>query len=177
MLNRCIKILSIFLLLTSFAYAQEVLFDLENKSTVILNEELRKSRNDIRNNDIDIAALSAKFFLPSGAVFFMITGSCPSGTTDVTTTYSDMFVRINATQGTTSGVNTHTHELADGTNIGTSDNYTDNERISKWRATGELYRTSNGGGSLQTNTRVASYTTTSGNNIPTYVTMKCCSVN
>lgn len=43
------------------------------------------------------------FALPSGAVFFMITGSCPTGTTDVTTTYSNKFIKINATQGTSSG--------------------------------------------------------------------------
>ncbi len=41
--------------------------------------------------------------LPSGAVFFMISGSCPSGTTDVSATYSNKFVKINATQGTSSG--------------------------------------------------------------------------
>jgi len=42
--------------------------------------------------------------LPSGAVFYMITGDCPTGTTDVTATYSDKFIKINATQATTSGV-------------------------------------------------------------------------
>ena len=41
--------------------------------------------------------------LPTGAVFYMITGSCPSGTTDVTATYSNKFIKINATQGTSSG--------------------------------------------------------------------------
>ena len=50
--------------------------------------------------------------LPTGAAFFMITGSCPAGTTDVTATYSDRFIRINATGGTTAGTNSHTH--ADG---------------------------------------------------------------
>ena len=42
--------------------------------------------------------------LPSGAVYFMISGSCPTGTTDVSATYSNKFVKINATQGTSSGV-------------------------------------------------------------------------
>ena len=46
--------------------------------------------------------------LPSGAVFFMLTGSCPAGTTDVTSTYSDKFLRINATQGSTGGSDTVT---------------------------------------------------------------------
>ncbi len=41
--------------------------------------------------------------LPSGAVFFMISGSCPSGTTDVSATYANKFVKINATAGTSSG--------------------------------------------------------------------------
>ncbi len=41
--------------------------------------------------------------LPSGAIFFMITGSCPTGTTDVTATYSNKFIKVNATAGTSSG--------------------------------------------------------------------------
>ena len=40
--------------------------------------------------------------LPSGSVFFMITGSCPSGTTNVSATYSNKFIKINATAGTSS---------------------------------------------------------------------------
>lgn len=32
--------------------------------------------------------------LPSGSVFFMVTGACPSGSTDVTDTYADMFPRV-----------------------------------------------------------------------------------
>ena len=41
--------------------------------------------------------------LPSGAVFFMITGACPAGTTDVSATYSNKFIKVNATAGTASG--------------------------------------------------------------------------
>jgi len=52
--------------------------------------------------------ITAGLALPSGAVFFMLTGSCPSGTTDVTSTYSDKFLRINATQGSTGGSDTVT---------------------------------------------------------------------
>ena len=44
--------------------------------------------------------------LPSGAVFMMITGSCPAGTTDASATYANKFLRINATQGTTGGSDT-----------------------------------------------------------------------
>ncbi len=46
--------------------------------------------------------------LPTGAVFFKITGSCPAGTTDVTATYSNKFLRVNATQGSTGGSDTVT---------------------------------------------------------------------
>lgn len=42
--------------------------------------------------------------LPTGAVFFMMTGSCPTGTTDVSATYSNKFIKVNATAGTSSGV-------------------------------------------------------------------------
>ncbi len=55
------------------------------------------------------APASSGMTLPSGAVFMMITGSCPSGTTDVSATYSNKFIRINATAGSTGGADTHTH--------------------------------------------------------------------
>lgn len=42
--------------------------------------------------------------LPSGAVFFMATGACPTGTTDVSATYANKYVKISATQLTSSGV-------------------------------------------------------------------------
>ena len=42
--------------------------------------------------------------LPSGAIYFMLTGACPTGTTDVSATYANKFIKINATQGTSSGV-------------------------------------------------------------------------
>ena len=44
--------------------------------------------------------------LPSGAVFMMITGSCPAGTTDASVAYANKFLRINATQGSTGGSDT-----------------------------------------------------------------------
>ena len=47
--------------------------------------------------------LDAGIRMPSGAIFFMLTGSCPAGTTDVTSTYSDRFLKVNSTQGTTAG--------------------------------------------------------------------------
>ena len=42
--------------------------------------------------------------LPTGAVFNMISGSCPPGTTDVSATYSNKYVKINATAGTSSAL-------------------------------------------------------------------------
>lgn len=42
--------------------------------------------------------------LPSGAVFFMASGSCPSWTTDISATYANKFIKINGTQLTASGV-------------------------------------------------------------------------
>ena len=59
----------------------------------------------ITNADLALTGI----LMPSGAIFFMITGSCPSGTTDVTATYNNLFIRANATQGTLIGSDTHTH--------------------------------------------------------------------
>lgn len=52
----------------------------------------------------DLASSVTNFLLPSGAVFFMATGSCPSGTTDISATYANKYVKINATQLTSTGV-------------------------------------------------------------------------
>ena len=49
--------------------------------------------------------------LPTGAVFMMITGACPAGSSNITATYSDRFPRINATPASTGGVDTHTHAV------------------------------------------------------------------
>ena len=52
--------------------------------------------------------------LPTGAVFFMVTGTCPAGTTNVSATYADKFIKINATAGTSSaGVFTSTSASTD----------------------------------------------------------------
>jgi hypothetical protein len=42
--------------------------------------------------------------LPTGAVFFMAAGSCPSWTTDISGTYANKYVKINSTQLTSAGV-------------------------------------------------------------------------
>lgn len=66
------------------------------------------------NNTITIPNANS-VTLPTGAIFYMISGSCPAGTTDVSSTYSNKFIKINATAGTSSaGVFTTT---SDGTAI------------------------------------------------------------
>ena len=126
-------------------------------------------------------------FLPTGAAFFMLTGSCPSGTTDITATYADKFIRIHATQGTTAGADTHTH--AAGSYAGPSHTHTgstseDNVRPSagtsnKDIATGAANNaphnhpfTTDAGG-----TGTVTGTSASGSNVPAYVTMKLCQVD
>jgi len=59
--------------------------------------------NTVFGTELDAGSISG-IRLPSGAIFYMITGSCPTGSTDVTSTYSNKFIKINATQGTSSGV-------------------------------------------------------------------------
>lgn len=65
----------------------------------------------------DLSA-SITFVLPSGAAFFMFSGSCPSGTTDVSSTLSNKYIKINSTAGTLSGVvltgTTDSHVLTTG---------------------------------------------------------------
>lgn len=56
--------------------------------------------NSITRTDI----ASGYLLLSSGDVFMRVSGSCPTGTTDISATYSNRYVKINATPGTTSGV-------------------------------------------------------------------------
>ncbi len=147
--------------------------------------------NSIVNADISSsAAISASKIeagktLPSGAVYFMFSGSCPSGTTDVTATYSNKFIKINATQLTTSGVvltgttdataitqaNLPSYSLTvtgrsaggDGTNFGTS---------ATGGASESLSISSGGSGTGHTHT-LSSATTLE----PASVTAKLCQVN
>ncbi len=57
---------------------------------------------------VSATAITGGVVLPSGALFYMITGSCPTGTTDVTATYTGKFLRVNATQDSTGGSDTVT---------------------------------------------------------------------
>jgi len=128
--------------------------------------------------------------MPDGALIFMLGGSCPPGTTDITATHSDRFVRINATGGSTGGANTHDHGSTTGshtlitseipahvhtdtlrsnlTNDGTTSFVTGDDSTSSGIPAG----TSTGGDGGHTHTL-----TTGVNNIPTFVTAKLCEVN
>jgi len=123
--------------------------------------------------------------LPTGAVFFMLTGSCPPGTTDVTATYADRFLKVNATQGTTAGptltgtsdshtlttaeIPAHTHTQASG------DGLTGQGSLVH-AANGIIYQntatSSTGGGGGHTHTLSAATTLE-----PKSFTCKMCSVN
>lgn len=132
--------------------------------------------------------------LPSGALFFMVTGSCPAGTTDVTATYSDKFVRINATGGSTAGSDTHTHSA--GSYAGPSHTHqfatsgtsnainTANAQTRSVVSGGFVY----GSGGSETaasltdvtqagGTGSVTGTSASGSNVPAYVTAKACQVD
>lgn len=58
----------------------------------------------IQDNFTASGGIAGGILMPSGSVFFMLSGSCPTGTTDITATYTGKFIKINATQGTSSGV-------------------------------------------------------------------------
>lgn len=104
---------------------------------------------EIVNADISSSAAIASsklnlggVVLPSGAVFYMITGNCPTGTTDVTTTYSNKMIRINATGGSTGGSDTdsitltttelpsHQHGLT-GASVANESAHTHQEQVSE----------------------------------------------
>lgn len=147
--------------------------------------------SDILDGTITTADLAFSItqgnILPAGAVFFMVTGSCPAWTTDVSTTYSNLFVRINATQGTLAGSNTHTHTA--GTYIGPS--HTHSVPYSGWTgqnisgALGQIVgwtistlaaftadnTTGSGGGGAITGTSASE------SNVSAHVTMKACQVS
>ncbi len=73
------------------------------------------AQNITNSGTITATSFSGGGALPSGAIFFMASGSCPSWTTDVSATYSNKFVKINATP-LTAGAVTFT-ATSDGTSI------------------------------------------------------------
>lgn len=81
-----------------------------NPNTTIVSSEMNSNFNEISNKysvhthtDItEVGAITSGTWtanaldwayipFPSGAIFFIISGTCPSGTTDVTSTYSSEF--------------------------------------------------------------------------------------
>lgn len=142
---------------------------------------------------IDLAfAINPGNTLPAGAIFFMITGNCPSWTTDVTATYSNLFIRVNATGGTTGGgASTHTH--GSGSYAGTSHTHTiPTTGYTPTGSTGSIgIQSDTGGGDYNASRGVSESTLTSnssgsgaisgtsasGDSVPAYVTAKLCQVN
>jgi len=129
-------------------------------------------------------SITSGTLLPSGAVYFMRTGTCPAGTTNISATFSNSFVRINATAGSTGGANTHTHgagSLAGSVHTHSIPNSIgDNSGGATDTGGGQQYSlddhthnaaTGSGGGSALTGS------SGSGDNTPSYVTMIACQVN
>ncbi len=128
--------------------------------------------------------------LPSGSVFFMVSGSCPTGTTDVSSTYSNKFVKINSTQATSSGViltgttdshtltaaesglPAHTHTIETNDTTGGGGNFVRNDASSA--STGTQTTSSTGGTSAASGHvhTLSSATTLE----PSSVTMRACQV-
>lgn len=130
--------------------------------------------------------------LPSGAVFFMVTGNCPAGTTDVSATYSDKFIRVNATGGSTGGADTHTHTTPNhqhasnlGAGVARSNAAFPTTAVGTVNETGidkTLCDTTAGTGityyPIKTGTdNSGNGTTGSGDNVPAYLTCKMCQVD
>lgn len=124
--------------------------------------------------------------LPAGAVFFMLTGTCPTWTTDVSTTYADRFIRISATQAVTGGTTTHTHTA--GSYLGTAHTHTVPASSAVWGQTtavnGKLTTGQDGGFSASTNATTSTggagaITGTSGSetHTPSFIQMRLCLVN
>lgn len=124
--------------------------------------------------------------MPTGAVFFMITGSCPAGSTDVSATYANKFLKVNATAGTSSGVvltgttdshvlditeiPAHTHTVA--TNVSGS-SFGSNTIANSNTASDTNRTTSSAGGGLGHTHTISSATTLE----PSSITAKLCQVN
>ena len=125
-------------------------------------------------------ALNSGVALPSGAIFFMISGSCPSGTTDVSATYADKFLRVSATAGTLAGSDTHTH--AAGSYAGPS--HTHSVSINTLTSGGSGDPKFSGGSTAHAHTATTDAggtgtvtgTSASGSTLPAYVTAKLCQV-
>lgn len=135
----------------------------------------------------DLSSALTPFILPSGAVFFMASGACPTGTTDVSVTYANKYVKINTTPLTSTGVvltgttdshtldvteipaHTHTVPGKSGGAVGTTANF---PRADTAPNDGNITSNSTGGGGGHTHT-LSTATTLE----PSSITMRACQVN
>lgn len=123
--------------------------------------------------------------MPSGSVIFMASGACPTGTTDITSTYSDKFVRINSTQLSTGGADTHTHgagSYAVGSHLHSITLATEplvEDAGSGFQAGGSGSPSLRADVQGNTGSTAPSFsgTSASGNNVPAYFTLKACQVD
>lgn len=128
----------------------------------------------------DLAFSVANQILPTGAVFFLFTGSCPSWATDVSATYANKFIRVAPTALATGGASTHTH-------TGPSHSHTVPASSAVWtqisRSGFNNYLattaadTTSGTSADPATSSSGTGTTSSGDSNPEYVTAKLCQVN
>ena len=186
--------------------------DDEYETTFSITDSTADRTITIPNGDINFVTGLSKSYggtgntsgigLPSGAVFFMVTGSCPTGSTDVSSTYSNKFVRINATPLSTGGADTFTitannlptHTHATGTLAAANESA--HTHTAGWAASGSSSGVvlvgsgfTSGGTIPQTGAGSAHGHTISGSTgdntttataidtVPAYVTMKACQVD
>ena len=142
---------------------------------------------DILDGTITTADLSFTIaggaLLPAGAVYFMLTGSCPAGTTDISATYPNYFPRINATPATVGGAATHTHTA--GTYVAPSHTHAGTTLIH----TATVTQSTGAGNPTSTQEHVHPFTTdasgsgaitgsaAAGDTVPLHVTFRACQVN
>lgn len=205
------KMLRIFIILTPILLLSSLLLSAEI-STPPKDDKLSVQTQQYLKDVYE--KLKSGIALPSGAIFFMISGNCPTGTTDVTATYSNKFVRINATQATTGGADTHSHTLATanlpshnhgltGASIANESAHTHAPKFQStavpggnaWIGVGGGTDSNDGSGSVLTNAAsigtgsahthalsgntdsTGSGTAFTADNVPAFVTAKCCQVD
>ncbi|MBU2541833.1 MAG: hypothetical protein KJ593_08040 [Candidatus Omnitrophica bacterium] len=129
--------------------------------------------------------------LPSGAIFFMLSGDCPIGTTDVTAAYSDKFIRVNATQGARGGADSHDHGGITGNHTLTVNEIpshrhtmTTRQEATAGEANTNIAHTVNAGNELTSLITASAgggaghgHTISSASNVPAYVACKLCQVD
>ena len=136
----------------------------------------------IQTGDLAFSLTSGNI-LPAGAVFFMLTGTCPSWTTDISSTYANYFIRVNATPATIGGADTHTHTAGSLSGTAHTHSFTSgnaNESPTGGGGTGASNMgpshthsgstTSGGGGAI-------TGLSDSGNSVPVFISMRLCQVN